>query len=525
MILSTEQYQRLVELLWALYDFAAIRLDLTDELYPGGAFEPDPEVQASLMKYVWDEDRSTIDDFARENPADLPAADVQELRRWGQGLYGTFSVVRDGLGQSVLLGEGMGFVVAGINEEPWEVVSKEPAFVRTALIPFGDKITYAGVLVEPRIAVGDDTRALLRAELARRRATGGLVSDARTFVRAVREMRYGSWGHAEQLRSRAAASCAQAAVAGVPAAPPDLPRPSEPVLAGVRGMPSGQHRGALAGLAGRARERACRLHRLGLHAPASPLGAHAAAPERAVSVQPVEFAEELLRLRGVARLAEVSRECVAYFARNGIEGPRPHEASQVSNELLARWRAVPDAVNYEVVDAPDGCYLVEYTLAKDNWCELTGLWHPDDSERDDGYPGRELGSGLRSLLERRSALPPRPVPDDLFDHLTDYFGWSLDQPPMRALTRYLDAHVPDGEDDYTYANDVLGFVQECLHVGMGVDEIVWELFDRGACPDERSFDAVEWLVCQVVDGMPSWACNGWSPREAREIVARAGGRG
>ncbi|MGO5172842.1 hypothetical protein ACTQ2U_06120, partial [Atopobiaceae bacterium LCP21S3_F7] len=164
MILTTGQYQRLVELLWALYDFAAVRLDLTDELYPDGAFEPDPEVQASLMKYVWDEDRSTIDDFARENPADLPAADVQELRRWGQGLYGTFSVVRDGLGQSVLLGEGMGFVVTGINAEPWEVVSAEPAFVRTALIPFGDKITYAGVLVEPRIAVSDDMGELLRSE-------------------------------------------------------------------------------------------------------------------------------------------------------------------------------------------------------------------------------------------------------------------------------------------------------------------------------------------------------------------------
>ncbi len=521
MILTTGQYQRLVELLWALYDFAAVRLDLTDELYPDGAFEPDPEVQASLMKYVWDEDRSTIDDFARENPADLPAADVQELRRWGQGLYGTFSVVRDGLGQSVLLGEGMGFVVTGINAEPWEVVSAEPAFVRTALIPFGDKITYAGVLVEPRIAVSDDMGELLRSELARRRATGGLVSDARTFVRAVRELRYGTWGHAEALGARAASQSPAGAGAPLSAV---LPRPSEPVLAGVRGMPAGQHRGALAGLVGRARERACRLHRLGLHAPGSPLGPHAAAPERTVAVQPVEFAEELLRLRGVARLAEVSRECVAYFARNGIEGPRPHEASQVSNELLARWRSFPDGVNYEVVDAPDGCYLVEYTLAKDNWYELTGAWHPDDSDRDDGYPGSELAAGLRSLLEGRRHLPPRPVPDDLFDHLTDFFGWSLDQPPMRALTRYLDAHVPDGEDDYAYANDVLGFVQECLHVGMGVDEIVWELFDRGACPDERSFDAMEWLVCQVVDGMPSWACNGWSPREARELAGREGGR-
>ncbi|MGI6755031.1 MAG: hypothetical protein ACOX4F_03310 [Atopobiaceae bacterium] len=517
MILSRNDYQRLVEMLWALFDFAAARLDITDELYPTNTLEPNAEVQGSLMKYLWRDDPSAITDFTRTNPAHLPMKDIQEMRRWDQGIYGTFALCRDALGQSVFMGDGRGFVVSGINSEPWQVVTQLPTFVRTALIPFGDKIVYAGVLVEPQVTHSDQTRSLMQQELERRRQEGKLLTDARTFMRDIHDLRYGKRQHFQDPLScgtnlsKEADLLASLRHAHMKSVGTGTDR--EELIRKLNHLPQGQHTGVLSGMNDLDRDRAARLHRHDL--PASETFIPDVAVRRIMPVQPLEYAEELVRLRGLAPLAEISRECVQYFERNNIEGARPHQASLVSNELIARWKRSPDLVNFEVLDTDIGHYLVEYTLAKDNWNELTGLWHPDESDRDDGYPGTELGPTLTQLLENRAHLPARPVPDSLFEHLTDYFGWSLAQPPMIELRRYLDNHVPDGEDDYSYADEILGYVLECLHVCMSAEDIVWELYDRGVCPDQLSFDALEWLIAQVVDGMPNWACNGWSPKEAR----------
>jgi hypothetical protein len=552
-ILDQSQRANFNQILSSLYEFGAARLDMTKQLHSAGTKWGVNAALGQIMMRIWDDDAAIVTDFARINPDGLSGEQIAEARRWDQGISGAFLACRDEFGQSIFLGGGYTFAVTGLDQEPAEVVGNAPAFVQTVLVPFGGSIVYAGALLPVQREVTKEVLEAAREEIDRSRAGGRLVANASEFMRLVYEKRSqvalpygGEEGYVDQAladllgparhthrtrwmrakmrtvicpRSIEANTrlgmTAPAAMTCRTAEDGSICEPTPEYLAGLGTMPPGQHRGALAGLVGAEREHAVHMR----HRSADVMDGEAFTFDldmtRAMPVTPLEFGEELLRLRGVEKLTTIARECVDYFAHNGIPGLGPHQTSKVSNKLLSEWQHAPDKVNYEVVFADGTYYLLEYMLAKDNWYEVTGQWHIDETDRDDGYPGSELGPTLRELLARREGLAPRPVPEDMFDHITDYFGWALKQPPMVQLRSYLDAHVPDGEDDYTYANDVMGHVLEYLHLGLGPTEVVWEVFDRGGCTDATSLSAVEWLAQQVADQMPSWEFNGWSPREPR----------
>jgi hypothetical protein len=87
---------------------------------------------------------------------------------------------------------------------------------------------------------------------------------------------------------------------------------------------------------------------------------------------------------------------------------------------------------------------------------------------------------------------------------------------MVQLRDFLDAHVPDGEDDYTYADRVIDEV--LLHSidsgdAMGfLDEV--ERAGVGACTEDP--DLFMRLLENAYGSLPSWEFNGWSPQESME---------
>lgn len=498
MLLDRLQFQRYLGTFEALVGFAAEKTGKLDLLYPRDTLEPDRDIECDMVEWLWDGHREVIAEFVRANPAHLPESEVQEVRRWESALFGTFALCVDQAGRSVFLGSRHSFLVTGLNCEPSRLVSKVPALVSVALLTYAGKIVHTPVMREFSADLGANMVQALRDDMAAHQRDGRVAATASEYLAVASKL-----GVRLQLEGRILEEQA----------------PAQEYLDGISGMPRGQHLGDLAGLAGTERSLAQHRRRCEDVPGGHSVRGYSDDARRVTLVQPTEYAEEVLRMRGVARTADVARECIAYLRRNGYKVAGGLQPSKVSNELVRKWRDDPDTCVYEVLDTPDGSYLLEYTLAKDNWYELTGSWHPEASDREDGYPGRELGQGVLRLLQQQRKYPVRQVPDELFQHITSYHGWIVDQPGMRELMHYLDAHVPDGENDFTYADRVLDSVLECLRNGYSLAQIMRELSDMRVYVDERSYAAVSWLVRRAIDGLPSWECNGWSPAEARRLLA------
>ena len=90
------------------------------------------------------------------------------------------------------------------------------------------------------------------------------------------------------------------------------------------------------------------------------------------------------------------------------------------------------------------------------------------------------------------------------------------EPSVVALTRFFDERVPDGEDDYLFADRV---VEEIVSSAIEVGEIhdvynfVKEAGLEFCCADA---DRLPMLVSNVFSSVPSWDSNGWSPKEIYE---------
>jgi hypothetical protein len=116
------------------------------------------------------------------------------------------------------------------------------------------------------------------------------------------------------------------------------------------------------------------------------------------------------------------------------------------------------------------------------------------------------------ILEGQAAYPPRDESvltgyDTVFDLVESY-------PAYRNLIAYLDAHVPEGEDDYLFglyvADDVVDTARSILYVSE-----VSSLVERGraVCADDEQFACLSELVMALLNDVPRWSLNGWSPNE------------
>ena len=121
---------------------------------------------------------------------------------------------------------------------------------------------------------------------------------------------------------------------------------------------------------------------------------------------------------------------------------------------------------------------------------------------------------LAALVSAHKDVPMRPLEGDL---LTGNMDDALfNDPSVIGLRNYLDAHVPDGEDDYRYADRMVEqVVASSIEVG--------EVHDMMAIADAAGLmsctndpDRLQSLLTNVFSAMPSWDSNGWSMRELYE---------
>ena len=111
---------------------------------------------------------------------------------------------------------------------------------------------------------------------------------------------------------------------------------------------------------------------------------------------------------------------------------------------------------------------------------------------------------------------------DLFNERLVSEDYRESLPATRALRKYLDEHVPDSQDDYLFADAVIEELIKYMSFGIVSGESVrtcLEILEQhGYSPDEAHLRKPIDLLMNMVNAMPTWANNGWAPRELHEAA-------
>lgn len=104
----------------------------------------------------------------------------------------------------------------------------------------------------------------------------------------------------------------------------------------------------------------------------------------------------------------------------------------------------------------------------------------------------------------------------LFDS-NSLYTYVANLPSAKALRAWLDAHVPDGEDDFSYADCVIEELFETTRVPSSPHATVMVLKDFNALSEDMD-EAEELLshAMRFVNDIPRWSNAGWSPSEIIE---------
>ena len=187
-------------------------------------------------------------------------------------------------------------------------------------------------------------------------------------------------------------------------------------------------------------------------------------------------------------------------------------------------------------------YVIHYTLADDYVRRQIASEHFErfaqegPSHADDN--GEQVASGLEdmlrfattglqnelgnlqtvreSLIAAHRELSPRPLARDEVE--SDSMARLWEEPSVKALLAFLDAHVPDGQDDYDFADSV---VEEILYAAIEIADFnaVMKYVESVGLKDcAANKDILPRLVTNVFNIVPSWDNYGWSAKELMEQI-------
>lgn len=182
MKLSTADANHFFNLMWALQLYVNQQLAIapylnTLEVYRSASFEEKAPVRAAVY-----ENLPLIDDFVRENPAQLKAGELDIVRSWRQHLIvGDFFIERFLKKGAVFLGEKSNdiYLVWGLHDSLEEMFdgASLPIRVQTVLLPFKGHIVHDGLLSIYRIYFGSGVRSNLRESYMAAKQNGRIITN------------------------------------------------------------------------------------------------------------------------------------------------------------------------------------------------------------------------------------------------------------------------------------------------------------------------------------------------------------
>lgn len=125
----------------------------------------------------------------------------------------------------------------------------------------------------------------------------------------------------------------------------------------------------------------------------------------------------------------------------------------------------------------------------------------------------------RYLLSSHGKVAPWEVPSRTADELEGYVFYDavLALPSQVALRDFLDANVPDGQDDYFFAENVIEDLIEIAQFDFDPSDIIDELRQHGLeFESPAKLSRMLTLVMNFTNDVPRWSNNGWSPAALHE---------
>jgi hypothetical protein len=183
MNLPPEDGRLFYKLYSALMSFADERLHVLDEpVADAEAYEAlPPEPRAKVRNALYGKPE-LIDQFVRENPANLTAEELDIVSSWRQAVVGKFYVFRHLKKYTVFLSSGgspnKAYGVLGLVDPLEEVVGPRlPVLTEAVLLPFKGQIIYDGLLSFYGISFGGGVRRMLNEECKRAKDAFGISTS------------------------------------------------------------------------------------------------------------------------------------------------------------------------------------------------------------------------------------------------------------------------------------------------------------------------------------------------------------
>ena len=530
MVLNDEQVNRFFDTMDALLYYVNERFHVVMDLSLESGTMMDDVKTSMVARELWD-NVEIIDEFVRDNPYGLPQKCLDAAKRWKYALPGFYTLVRYQGGRGLLMGDAGVFSVSGVTYELEDEIGPAPAGVELVLLPFDDLIVYDGFLQAYDLGGNQPDREMRRIqdEFERRCADGiamtadEFVERAEAFIAAEREREF------ESLLAGPSGTVA-----------PD----------GEEQLPKGFHRGALAGLDGFERDLAVSEYRAqhpeAFVRPGQADGAdyfEDPLPSELASIAdqmpeglPAEYRQALTCLDAAAMLYGVVSVADAYAQYRAICADALSFSEFQTLAASETWRT--GAGSFDVWTYGNVDYLTHYSLSPDFVAQEfmqsksgpQGLFVNRETGEIAGSPlGALSGNGggdlvielgrleqyKRDLVEmRKRELPMKPLSRRVLEQ--DIVSGLLSDASALALRDFLDERVPDGENDYTFADHVVeDVVRSALELG-SLEEVFAFAVDLGlehCCADERRLAQ---MLTNVYNAVPSWENNGWSPQELYE---------
>lgn len=188
-----------------------------------------------------------------------------------------------------------------------------------------------------------------------------------------------------------------------------------------------------------------------------------------------------------------------------------HDSEEDVDRLTAvlRQRFAHDMTGFTTVPYDGTRYLVASGLLVADGKDGNAALSDEDKER------------LQFVLEDQAHFSPRTV-EGFVDSCEYALDWMMDTPEYRALMCFLDAHVPDGADDYLYAEKVVEkvFDDARLVYEYFIEDAMEIMEERGYVPtDDEDRATVVRLLEDFYLAAPKWQLNGWAlaEMEAHEL--------
>ena len=133
--------------------------------------------KVQVRKALW-ENPTMIDDYAAENPHNLPDDELDIVRKWNRFIVGTWHIFRYLKKHAIFVGDGQVYGVLALRDSLEDILygRRLPIMVQAVLLPFKGKIVYDGMLNLYNISFGGGIRSNLKEEYMAAKQNGRIIT-------------------------------------------------------------------------------------------------------------------------------------------------------------------------------------------------------------------------------------------------------------------------------------------------------------------------------------------------------------